>query len=201
MKAIQIPVGHMQNFTYVIYDHDTRHAAIIDPSWDLDRVKASITQQNLQPDCIINTHHHFDHTIGNEVLSRALKVPILQHPLSGLPHNTDIAEGDTVPVGDDTLQVMHTPGHSQDSICLMCGTMLFCGDTLFVGSCGRTDLPGGDAAQLYQSLRRLATLPGDTVIYPGHHYGDATTSTISEQLQTNPVLQPHTMEEFVAMLQ
>ena len=109
-------------------------------------------------------------------------------------------EGDTVRFGDSSLEVLHTPGHSQDSICLVGDGKIFTGDTLFVGSCGRVDLPGGDASQLYHSLRRLAKLEGSLVVYPGHHYGDSKTSTISDQLNTNPVLYPRTEGEFLRML-
>ena len=119
-----------------------------------------------------------------------------------MPHNIDINEGDTVNFGDSKLQVLHTPGHSQDSICLLNDTqkIILTGDTLFVGSCGRTDLPGGDASQLYHSLQRLSKLDVTYNIYPGHNYGRTTKSTIKEQRATNLALQPRTEEEFVALL-
>lgn len=202
IKIKQIPVGSMQNFTYIVHDEDTRKAIIIDPSWDLDKITNFVSKKELEPVSIVNTHHHFDHTLGNQALSQRLRIPIIQHPSSGLPHNTDIDEGDTVDFGECTLQVLHTPGHSQDGICLLNDRykIIFTGDTLFVGSCGRTDLPGGDAAQLYHSLQRLSKLDDTYTIYPGHNYGRTTKSTIQEQRTTNLALQPRTEEEFLALL-
>lgn len=196
----QIPVGGMMNFTYAVRDESTGEAIIVDPSWDLDRVQDTVAKNDMTPKYIVNTHHHFDHTLGNEALSRATGAPIIQHPSSGLPHSIAVGEGDTIRFGDSSLEVLHTPGHSQDSICLVGDGKIFTGDTLFVGSCGRVDLPGGDASQLYHSLRRLAEMEGSLVVYPGHHYGDSKTSTISDQLNTNPVLQPRTEGEFLRML-
>ena len=198
----QISVGSMQNFTYIIHDSHTSKAIIVDPSWDLDKITDYISAKDLQPINIVNTHSHFDHTLGNQILSQRLRISVIQHASSGMPHNIDINEGDTVNFGDSTLQVLHTPGHSQDSICLLndAQKIILTGDTLFVGSCGRTDLPGGDALQLYHSLQRLSKLDGTYTIYPGHNYGRTTKSTIQEQRATNLALQPRTEEEFVALL-
>lgn len=198
----QISVGSMQNFTYITHDDKTKKAIIIDPSWDLDKITDFISKNELEPINIVNTHHHFDHTLGNQALAQRLRIPIIQHPSSGLPHDTDIDEGDTVNFGESSLQVLHTPGHSQDSVCLLNDTykIIFTGDTLFVGSCGRTDLPGGNAAQLYHSLQRLSKLDDTYTIYPGHNYGRTSKSTIQKQKATNLTLQSRTEEEFLAML-
>lgn len=196
----QIPVGGMMNFTYVICDEATGYSIIVDPSWDLDRVRAILSDNNMVPKYIVNTHNHFDHTLGNEALSRTIGVQVVQHPASEMPHNISVNEGDMIHFGESSLEVLHTPGHSQDGICMVGDGKILTGDTLFVGSCGRVDLPGGDASQLYHSLRRLATLDGSLVVYPGHHYGDATTSTIAEEVITNPVMQPATESEFLRML-
>ena len=196
----QIPVGGMLNFTYVVCDESSSNGIVVDPSWDLDRVQSVISEEGVTPEYIVNTHHHFDHTLGNEALARATGAKIVQHPTSGLPHDIAVNEGDSIRFGDSALEVLHTPGHSQDSICLVGDGKILTGDTLFVGSCGRVDLPGGDASHLYRSLRRLATLDGSLVVYPGHHYGDAKTSTIRDQIMTNPVLQPRTEADFLGML-
>lgn len=201
MAVHQVPVGHMQNFTYVVRDEPTSQSIVIDPSWDLDRIQAVLDKGGLKPKYIVNTHHHFDHTIGNEALARSTGARIVQHPSSGLPHDLGVEDGDTIAFGDSTLSVLHTPGHSQDSICLVGDGKIFTGDTLFVGSCGRVDLPGGSAAQLYHSLFDvLSKLDGSLTVYPGHHYGMSTTSTISVEVSANPVLQPRTEEQFRAML-
>lgn len=198
----QVSVGSMQNFTYIMHDSNTSKAIIVDPSWDLDKITDYISAKRLQPVSIVNTHTHFDHTLGNQALSQRLRISIIQHVSSSMPHNTDVNEGDTVTFGDSTLQVLHTPGHSQDSICLLndAQKIILTGDTLFVGSCGRTDLPGGDASQLYHSLQRLSELDDTYTIYPGHNYGRTAKSTIQEQRATNIALQPRTEEEFVALL-
>ena len=196
----QIPVGGMLNFTYVVRDEVTGDCIVVDPSWDLDRVQNIISENDTTPKYIVNTHHHFDHTLGNEALARTTGAPIIQHPTSGLPHDIAVNDGDSIRFGDVVLEVLHTPGHSQDGICLVGDGNIFTGDTLFVGSCGRVDLPGGDASQLYHSLRRLATLDGSLIVYPGHHYGDTKTSTIRDQIMTNPVLQPRTEADFLGML-
>lgn len=200
MMVYQILVGGMMNFTYVVGDEATGEAIVVDPSWDLDRVQDIISKNNLTTKYIVNTHHHFDHTLGNETLARVTGAPIIQHPSSGLQHDISIDEGDTIHFGELGLGVLHTPGHSQDSICLVGDGNILTGDTLFIGSCGRVDLPGGNASQLYNSLRRLSSLDGALLVYPGHHYGDTKTSTLSQQIDTNPVLHPQTEGAFLRML-
>ena len=201
MIVRQILVGHMQNFTYVVGDEPTRDAIIIDPSWDLDKVQNAVADEGLRPRYIVNTHYHFDHTLGNEALARSTGAKIIQHSSSELSRDISVDDGDAITFGDSRLSVLHTPGHSQDSICLVDDTRIFTGDTLFVGSCGRVDLPGGSAAQLYRSLFDvLSKMEGSLVVYPGHHYGATPTSTISAELSTNPVLQPRSLQEFLAMM-
>lgn len=202
IKTKQVSVGSMQNFTYIIHDDKTKKTLIVDPSWDLDKVIDFISKNNLKPINIVNTHHHFDHTLGNDALSKRLKVPIMQHPSSGISHDIDIDEGDTIRFGNSELSVWHTPGHSQDGICLLNRqqNIIFTGDTLFVGSCGRIDLPGGNVNELYHSLQRLSKLDDTYTIYPGHNYGTAATSTIKKEKATNLILQPYTEQEFVSIL-
>ena len=104
-------------------------------------------------------------------------------------------------VGTMEVKVLHTPGHSRDSVCYLVGKKLFTGDTLFVGECGRTDMPGGDAGALYDSLfNRLLKLPDDIEVYPGHDYGARPTSTIGQERKTNYVLEPRTRAEFIEFM-
>lgn len=196
----QISVGKMQNFTYIVSDEATRKAIVIDPSWNLDKVRNVLSADDLNPTRIVNTHSHFDHILGNEALAKSLHMPIMQHHSSQVFHHIGMDEGDMIPIGESSLRVLHTPGHSQDSICLVDDNVIFTGDTLFVGSCGRTDLPGGDVSKLYHSLQRLAGMDDDIIVYPGHDYGATKTSTIGYEKETNPVLQPDTEQEFVALL-
>ena len=201
MKVHQIQVGNMQNFTYVVEDEDTNEGIIIDPSWDLDQIEQIIKRNNLKIKYIINTHHHFDHTLGNEGMIKSTNAKIIQHEKSELKHDVAVKDGDVIEFGNSKLTVLHTPGHSKDSMCLIGDGKIFSGDTLFVGNCGRIDLPGGSAKELYHSLFDvLYSLNDDLVLYPGHNYGHSLTSTIGQEKITNLVMQKRTEQEFVDMM-
>ena len=188
----------MQNFCYVVEDESTREAIIIDPSWDLDKIIQIIDEQNLNPKYIVNTHWHDDHTRGNEELAAEISVKIVQHEASTLQNDMIVKDGDSIKFGCSELLVYHTPGHSKDSICLVGDGKIFSGDTLFVGNCGRIDLPGGSSRELYHSLLNvISNLDDGLIMYPGHDYGTSQTSTIGNEKMTNPVIQPISEEEFV----
>lgn len=201
MKVHQTQVGGMLNFTYIIEDEYTGQSILLDPSWDLDQIGEIITQNALTIKYIVNTHHHFDHTIGNGAMAKQTGAKIVQHEESGLHHDVAVRDGDVIEFGRSSLKVYHTPGHSRDSICLVGDGNIFSGDTLFVGSCGRVDLPGGSARELYCSLFDvISRLPGELKLYPGHNYGTVPSSTLGREKSTNPVLQPRSEQEFVGML-
>jgi len=198
MKVYQLEVGNMQNFTYVLEDEETKDAIIIDPSWDLDLVIETLERNSLKTKYVVNTHHHFDHTIGNDAIAKHTKSKILQHESSTLKNDMRLSDGEKIKFGNSELTVIHTPGHSKDSICLVGDGKIFSGDSLFVGNCGRIDLPGGSAKELYHSLFDIICKLGDNLIlYPGHNYGISPNSTIGAEKKTNFVLQPRTEEEFV----
>jgi len=202
MIVKQIPVGSMANFTYVIADEKTRTATVIDPSWDLEKVLGVLKENDLKLQYIINTHTHFDHVLGNEQLATLTGAKIIMHKNSRLDRNITVNDGDTIQLGSIGIKVFYTPGHSKDSICLLVENKLFTGDTLFVGNCGRVDLPGGSAAELYDSLfGRLAKLDDRIEVYPGHDYGSRSYSTIGDEKRTNYVLKPRTKEEFLLFMQ
>jgi len=201
MKVHQIQVGNMQNFTYIVEDEDTGEAILIDPSWELVELELIIKRNDLKIKYIVNTHHHFDHTMGNEAMAESTKAPIIQHELSELKHDITVKDGDYIEFGNSKLKVLHTPGHSMDSICLIGDGKIFSGDTLFVGNCGRIDLPGGSAKELYHSLFDvLHTLDDNLVLYSGHNYGNSETSTIGQEKITNHVMQKRTEQQFVEMM-
>ncbi len=201
MKVHQIQVGNMQNFTYVLEDEQTGEGIIIDPSWDLDKITKIITRSNLKIKYIVNTHHHFDHTIGNDAMVKETGAKLVQHESSTLKHDISVTDGESISFGKSTLKILLTPGHSQDSICLLGDGKLFTGDTLFVGNCGRVDLPGGSAKELYHSLLDiLAKLDENLVIYCGHNYGSTVTSTIGNEKKTNFVMQNRTENEFLEIM-
>ena len=201
MKVHQIQVGNMQNFTYVIEDEETDEAIVIDPSWDLEQIEQIIQRNNLKIKYVVNTHHHFDHTIGNEAMVKLTNAQIIQHEKSELKHDITVKDGDVIEFGNSKLTVLHTPGHSKDSMCLIGDGNFFSGDTLFVGNCGRIDLPGGSAKELYHSLFDvLYSLNDDLILYCGHNYGSSLTSTIGKEKLTNFVMQKRTEQEFLDMM-
>lgn len=201
MIVHQIQVGSMQNFTYVVEDDDTDEGIVIDPSWDLDKVQQIITRKNLKIKYIVNTHHHFDHTLGNEGMVEFTGAKVIQHEHSELKKDITVKDGDVIKFGNSELRILHTPGHSKDSICLVGDRKLFSGDTLFVGNCGRVDLPGGNARELFRSLFDvLYGLDDNLVLYSGHNYGPSSISTIGKEKLTNLVMQRRTEEEFLDMM-
>jgi hydroxyacylglutathione hydrolase len=199
---LQIPVGQMANLTYIIADEESGEAAIVDPSWDLDEVFHALKKNGWRAKYVINTHSHFDHVLGNEQVVGVTGAKIVQHRNSQLEKHVAVSDGDVIEIGSVKLRVLHTPGHSKDSMCLVLdGQLVFTGDTLFVGNCGRTDLPGSDPAEMYQSLfELLGKLDEKLVIYPGHNYGSSPTSTIGREKKTNHVLQPRSKQEFLEMM-
>jgi glyoxylase-like metal-dependent hydrolase (beta-lactamase superfamily II) len=201
MFVKQILVGSMANFTYVIADEKSKVAAVIDPSWDLEKVLEVLKENGLKLKYIINTHTHFDHVLGNEQLTTLTGAEIIMYKNSSLAKNIEVDDGDTIKLGDLNIKVMHTPGHSKESMCLLVENKIFTGDTLFVGNCGRVDLPGGSASELYDSLFRLAKLDDKIEVYPGHDYGSKPVSTIGDEKKTNYVLKPRSKEEFLQFMQ
>lgn len=201
MKVHQVPVGNMQNFTYIVEDETTSEGIIIDPSWELDEIMRVVQKNNIKVKYIVNTHHHFDHTIGNDTIKNETGAPILQYKTSTIKHDLEVSDGDIIKFGDSELAVIHTPGHSKDSMCLVGDGKIFSGDTLFVGACGRVDLPGGDVKEMYHSLVNILRKMDDTlVMYPGHDYGSTPTSTMGAQKKMNFVMQPRTEAEFLEIM-
>jgi hydroxyacylglutathione hydrolase len=202
MKVMQFLVGQMANFTYILVDEETGKAALIDPSWNLEKVFYTLKKNSWKLEYIINTHSHFDHVLGNEQVSAATGAKIIQHKSSPLEKQIQVDDGETIKLGKIAIRVLHTPGHSRDSICLIAnGKLVFTGDTLFIGNCGRTDLPGSDPVEMYDSLlNKVATLDESLIVYPGHDYGPTPTSTINAEKKTNYVLQPRSKKDFLAFM-
>jgi glyoxylase-like metal-dependent hydrolase (beta-lactamase superfamily II) len=201
MKVHQIQVGGMQNFSYILEDEETEEAIIIDPSWDLENIEQAINRNDLKIKYIVNTHHHIDHTLGNEAMAKLTGAKIIQHEASELKHDLTVTDGDKITFGDSELSIIHTPGHSKDGICLVGDGKIFSGDTLFVGNCGRVDLPGGSSKELYRSLFEIiSNLDDNLVLYPGHNYGPTPTSTLGKEKATNFVMQKRTEQEFTTIM-
>ncbi len=196
--------------TYVVACRKSRQAVIIDPADDWQQVLDTVESEKLKPVMVLNTHGHGDHVAGNRKMKEAFAIPIAMHRADDdffqdsqlrqeferilgyrCPDPVDrrLEDNDTIHFGDLKLEVIHTPGHTPGSACFLCAGNLFTGDTLFVGAVGRTDLPGGSLEQLLASLEsRLITLPPDTIVWPGHDYGETPTSTIGREMRQNPYI-------------
>lgn len=185
----------MENFVYFVGDKDTREVLVVDPGWRVDTILRSAEEENLKIKGVLVSHFHFDHTNGIEKLLESVDCPVYAHKkdvpnLACRRENVKSTEsGQTIKVGQVTIECVHTPGHTPGSQCFSVCDHLISGDTLFVGACGRTDLPGGDSKEMYYSLtRKLMKFSDSTVLCPGHHYGAKPTTTIGEEKKTNPYL-------------
>jgi hydroxyacylglutathione hydrolase len=189
------------NFSYIIADETTKEAAIVDPSYNQDTLMMFIKDQELKLNYIINTHGHGDHTAGNEDLKRAFGANLVAHKLSQVKKDVSVDDGDILKLGKIEIKIIYTPGHTKDGICLLVDGKILTGDTLFIGECGRTDLPGSSPADLYHSLfDKLSKLDDRIEVYPGHDYGPKPYSTIGEQKRTNYVLEKRTLQEFLEFM-
>jgi hydroxyacylglutathione hydrolase len=202
----QFEVGNFSIFSYLIADEQTKEGLFIDPSADHDLLLKEAASHGLAIKYIVNTHYHIDHTMGNKEMVRRTGAKIVIHeadaPLMGStppdviemfgaqeppPADILVSDGQQIQVGNIALQVIHTPGHTPGGMCLYTDGMVFTGDTLFVGAVGRTDFPGGSMEELEHSIQtKLYTLPGNTIVLPGHNYGARPTSTIEIERRTNP---------------
>lgn len=193
---------HGDNFSYIIADETTKEAAVVDSSFNAGEISRELKNQGFKLKYIVNTHGHSDHTAGNYELRADFNAKIVAHSQSKARFDLAVEDGDVLQVGSIQIKVIYTPGHTVDGICLLVdGKKLLTGDTLFVGECGRTDLTGGNAKSMYNSLfNTLLKLDGSIEVYPGHDYGDKKSSTIGEERRQNYTLQPRTVEEFIEFI-
>ena len=192
----------MANFSYILADEDKSEAAVIDPSWDLEKIFAVLKNNGWKAKYIINTHTHFDHILGNLEVAAVTGAKIVQHKNSTQPNDIPVEDGQIITIGKIMIRVIHTPGHSKDSMSLVVNKKLvLTGDTLFIGNCGRVDLPGSDASEMYDSLfEKIANLDEFLIVYPGHNYGPTQTSTIGQEKKTNYVLKARSREDFLRFM-
>lgn len=196
-------VGPFEVNTYVLACPETLEGVIVDPGGEDETLVQFIDENKIHPRYIINTHGHPDHVFSNVSLSRYYHIPVCMHPEDKLffqtrtasrdlemkdAYDVDISlcHGHVLSMGTRKIKVIHTPGHTPGSICLYTDNCLFSGDTLFVGSAGRTDLPGGNLDALIRSIQKeIISLPPATRLYPGHDYGETPFSTIGQEIQEN----------------
>ena len=199
MNIIHKVLGELETNCYVLIDEETNEAAVIDPADDAETIRGAVEGAGAALRYILLTHGHRDHTLAAPALHAMYPaaavyiheldkgvVGVYRYPMEELI-GSDLkfyGEGDTLPLGSLTVEVLHTPGHTGGSVCLKCGGALFTGDTLFAGSMGRVDLPGARPDLMPGSLRRLAKLEGECVVYPGH----METTTLARERQHNPYI-------------
>lgn len=210
---IQLSVGGFDNnFSYFVSDGVSKEIVVVDPAGDMEDMLAEIHAHKFQPSAILLTHSHFDHVEGVDMLIQKYKIPVYMHMNARgrveVPEGLERygGDGDTILVGKLTIEIMHTPGHIDDSVCYFISAKqeadgvpkLLTGDTLFVEGCGRADLPHGSVKDLYSSLKRLKKLPDETLIYSGHDYGSKPISSIAFEKEYNKYFLCRSFEEFKA---
>ena len=200
----QMELGPMENFVYLVGSKDTREVFVVDPAWQVDTVLKAAKEEDLKIVGALVSHYHFDHTNGIEELLGALNVPIYvnKKDVPYLAVSADMVKavdaGAKVKAGNVEITMVHTPGHTPGSQCFHVRDHLISGDTLFINACGRTDLPGGDAKELYHSLTKtLMKMDDSTILCPGHNYSDKSTTTMGDQKKHNPYLMCDSLENFL----
>ena len=187
----QLAVGPMQNFAYLVGAVPGAECVVVDPGWEASKILAAARNEGRHIIAVLLTHGHFDHVGAVKGLSREGDIPLF---------SSRGEDGASAVLAGLEFRFLHTPGHALDSQCILVEGQLFTGDTLFIDCCGRTDLAGSNPAQMHQSLRRLAVLPPQTVVWPGHDYGDRPSATLGEVLQMNPYLAAETLQDFLGLV-
>ena len=213
----QAQIGPMANFVYIIGDRETHKAAVVDPAWDIDAIVKYCEREGYDIDKVLITHYHQDHLGGSmmgqnvqgaaDLLNRIkAKVYVNKHEAEGVKKVSGLSDsdlvkveaGDVVKIGDIEMKFIHTPGHTPGSQCFLVEDNLISGDTLFVNSCGRVDLPGSDPEAMYYSLNQtLRNLDEATVVYPGHAYSPESSTTIGEQKRHNMYMRFNNLDDFL----
>ena len=213
----QIEIGPMQNYVYLIGSQGSRKVAVVDPAWDIDAILRIAAADEMEVTHALVTHTHPDHVGGGfagmaiegvtELLEKC-KAKVVVHKAEA-EFVKDISasdlikadHGDRINIGGVEIGLIHTPGHTPGSQCFLLADRVVSGDTMFIDACGRVDFPGGNAEQMYYSLtQKLAALPDDTILYPGHNYARSPHSTIGEQKKTNPYLRFSSLKQFLSAM-
>ena len=191
MQLRQLELGPMANFVYLVADPKSKECAVVDPAWDVPSILREARQGGWRITRILLTHNHPDHTNGiGGVLAHA-EVPVHVHAEDALGLGSagknlrKFQDGERIRLGEASIEVLHTPGHTPGSSCFLFEGRLLTGDTLFIGGCGRVDLPGSDPEKLYHSLKRIAELPDDITVFPGHNYAAACSSSLGDEKKKN----------------
>ncbi len=209
----QIQIGPMQNFTYLVGSRSTREVVVVDPAWDIDALMKRINEQDYKLTAALVTHYHPDHCGGSfgghsvpgisEMLGvHPVRIYTHRQEAEGLKKVTGVSDsdlkkvdsGDKLKVGDIEIEFLHTPGHTPGSQCFRIRNTLVSGDTLFIDGCGRVDLPGSNSEDMYHSIQKLASLPEDTLLLPGHNYSQVPQATLEEVKRINTYMRIPNLE-------
>jgi glyoxylase-like metal-dependent hydrolase (beta-lactamase superfamily II) len=187
--------------SYILGCAKEKECVVIDPELDKTDDYVALAQfLGCELLYAIDTHTHADHQSACKVMRERFGVKVIMHEATDAPYiDVHVADGDEIRFGNQVLKVIYTPGHTQDAMCLLFKDRIFTGDTLLIGGCGRTDLPGGDATAQYRSLVKLKALPDDIRVYPGHDYREAV-SSLGDEKQKNARLLIPTENEFVQFM-
>lgn len=207
LEIVQVEVGLVQNFNELIADPGTGQCAVVDPAFEGDRLLKLAAERGWTITTVLVTHTHPDHIEAVEAICAATGAVVrvgareAERVRAHAPSArvVPVVEGERVPIGNESVTAISTPGHTVDGMSYYTGEAVITGDTLFVGGVGRTDFPGGDPATLYASLQKILELPEETRVYPGHDYGQTPTSTVAWERDTNPYLRCKSAEEFIAL--
>jgi glyoxylase-like metal-dependent hydrolase (beta-lactamase superfamily II) len=208
-ELLQMEVGLLQNFCEILSCPDSGEAAIVDPAWEVDRLLEQVRRRGLRLTKVLVTHGHNDHVEGLGALLEHVDATIVvdvreaahvRAALGGARAHIDFcSDRQDIAIGRRGVRALSTPGHTVGGTCFLGDGYVITGDVLFVGSCGRTDFPGGDVASMWRSLQRLGALPEETRVYPGHDYGSTPVSSIGRELLENRFLRCATLDEFRAL--
>ncbi len=216
----QLLVGPMANFIYLIGSRSAGECMVVDPAWDTNTLIDAAGRDGMKITGALVTHYHPDHCGGSifgfsvpggvaELIGKVdARIHVNKLEADGLKKITGVSEsdlvrhesGDRIDIGNVSIELLHTPGHTPGSQCFMVNERLVAGDTLFVGGCGRVDLPGADPDQMYHSMMRLAELPDQIELYPGHDYGPTKSAKMGEQKMSNAYLRRRTLEQWRSMM-
>ena len=215
----QIQIGPMQNFAYLIGDKATREVVVIDPAWDIEGLLNFVDERDYTLKGALVTHYHPDHcggSFGHNVVEgvaallerHSLPIYANEHEVAGVQKVTGVSKtdlksvssGDKLAVGDIDIEFLHTPGHTPGSQCFRVKHTLISGDTLFIDGCGRVDLPGSNSEDMFNSLRKLAELPDETILLPGHNYSAVAHATMGDTKRTNAYMRINNLESWKMMM-
>ena len=196
MNVYTLPLWAYKTNCYVVHGQNSTRCIVIDPGYEAGQILSFLEKKGLDLEAILLTHGHFDHVGGVKHIAQETGCPVYiheadiqlpsRHTDGAIYHTHTYDEGDVLEIAGLQFQVLHTPGHTPGCVCLLCGDVMLSGDTLFAGTCGRTDIPPyGNPPQMRQSLARLKALEGDYGVFPGHGHS----STLEEERRTNPFMQ------------